>query len=399
MQQYVIIGAGQAGSCAAFALRQAGFAGRILLLGEEEWLPYERPPLSKETLTGKLAEPKLFAAAGRYREKGIEFLPSTRVEAIGRTGKVHLRNGKSLAYDRLLIATGGRPRRLNVPGSEHIQYLRTFADAWALHSRLRQARRMVCIGGGVIGLEIAASAALMGVDVVVIETTAQIMNRCLAPPQAAFLHRMHETRGVQFRLSSAVVSVQSMSDGRVAAHLDSGDIEVADIIIAGIGMERASELAGNAGLAVDNGILVDLEARSSDAAIFAAGDVAAFMHARAPGRMRLESWYHAQYHGACAGRAMAGSGRPYDDIPRYWTDQYDLNIQVAGFPAAATVTELHGSPDAKQFTALHYDNGARLIGVTAVNEPRSIRPNLEIMRRNGFAAPPGPPAVGAAASA
>lgn len=382
MEQFVIVGAGQTGHCAALALRQSGFAGRIVMLGAEERPPYERPPLSKEVLTCEDdPEPKYFTTPERYADKGIEVRLGTVVEGIDRGGAVHLGNGERLAYDRLLIATGGRPRTLDIPGGGHIRYLRDFGNALAIRKELRAARRLLCIGGGVIGLEIAASAATMGCAVIVVEAGERIMNRCLAPEQTEFLAAVHRSKGVSLVLGCGVAAVERVAGGGLAVGLSNGDVEVVDMVVAGIGMVRNAELAAEAGLAVDNGILVDHLARTNDAQIHAAGDVAAFEHVLSKDRMRLESWYHAQYHGACAGRAMAGEGRPYDDVPRYWTDQYHLGIQVAGFPAEAAATTIAGDPGTGGFTALHENAAGRLIGVTAVNQPRSIRACLDIVRR------------------
>jgi 3-phenylpropionate/trans-cinnamate dioxygenase ferredoxin reductase subunit len=381
MEQVVIIGAGQAGHCAAFELRRQQYEGRILLVGEEPLQPYERPPLSKAVLLDpQPPQPLLFSPASRYGEQGIELVLSRRVEAIERAGHIRLTDGTKLSYDRLLIATGGVPRRLGIEGGEHVAYLRNWSDALAIRRKLKPGARVLCIGGGVIGLEIAASAIAAECTVTVLEAGPAIMNRCLAPGQAALLERRHAAAGVELRLGQSLTGIEATPSGLVATLGDGGSI-TADFIVAGIGMVRNTALAADAGLEVDNGILVDCHARTSQGNIFAAGDVAAFEHALYPGRMRLESWYHAQYHGACAGRAMAGKPQPYDEIPRFWTDQYDLNIQVAGFPAEAAAEIVCGDPDAGAFTVLHADASGRLTGVTAVNQVRSMRPSIEAIRR------------------
>ncbi|WP_411035984.1 NAD(P)/FAD-dependent oxidoreductase [Shinella sp. BYT-45] len=387
MEQIVIVGAGQAGHCAAFELRRQRYGGRIVLIGEEALAPYERPLLSKAVLVAPaLPQPQFFSPPARYREQEIDLVLSRRAEAIDRAGRVHLAGGGSVPYDRLLLATGGTARRLAIRGGEYVACLRTWADAEKIRAQLKPGLRLLCIGGGVIGLEIAASASALGCSVTVLEAGPTIMARCLAPRQADVLLRRHRDAGVTIHLEQSLSGVEKGADGFVAT-LTGGEEIKADLVVAGVGMSRNTALAEDAGLEVDNGIAVDLHARTADEAIFAAGDVAAFEHALYPGRMRLESWYHAQYHGACAGRAMAGVPRPYDDVPRFWTDQYDLNIQVAGFPAEAVTETVVGKPGEGTFTVLHANPQGRLVGVTAVNQPRSMRPAIEAIRRGGQADP------------
>lgn len=385
MDQVVIIGAGQAGHCAAFELRRQQYGGRIILVGEETLQPYERPPLSKAVLVDpQPPQPLLFSPVSRYEEQKIELVLSQRVEAIERAGHIRLNGGTKLFYDHLLIATGGVPRKLDIEGGEHVTYLRNWPDALAIRRELRLGSRVICIGGGVIGLEIAASAIAAGCAVTVLEAGPAIMNRCLARGQAALLEHRHAAAGVEVRLRQSLTAVEATASGLVAT-LGDGSSITADLIVAGIGMVRNTALAAEAGLEVDNGILVDRHARTSQCNIFAAGDVAAFEHALYPGHMRLESWYHAQYHGACAGRAIAGRPQPYDEVPRFWTDQYELNIQVAGFPAEAVSEIICGDPGKGAFTVLHADRNGRLVGVTAVNQSRSMRPSIEAIRRRELA--------------
>jgi len=323
-ETHVIVGAGQAGGWAAIGMRQAGFTGRILLLGDETWRPYERPPLSKAALTADAEpEPLYFHPADRYAELGIELMLGASVEAVlPKEGRVRLRDGRSLPYDRLLLATGGRARHLPFPGGEHALYLRTLEDARLIRARLRHARRVACIGAGVIGLELASSAHALGATVTVLEAAAAPMGRCVSPEGAAFVARLHRAAGVTLRV--------------------------------------------NVG-------------RTSEPGIYAAGDVAAFFHPLYGRRIRLESWRHAQNHGLAVGKAMCGETIPYDDVPWFWTDQHGVNLQVAGLPAEAVHTVVR-QDTAKGFAAVHLDADGGVVGVTAAGNPREIRAGTALIR-------------------
>ncbi len=380
---HLIIGAGQAGGWAAVSLRQAGFAGRIVLIGAEPWLPYERPPLSKAVLTAEIEPPiAYFRDSARYDEHRIETLTGVRVVEIDRkTHQVRLADGRVLAYDRLLLATGGRARALTVPGGERALCLRTLDDARAIRARLATARQVVCIGAGVIGLEVAASARARGAAVTVLEAAARPMGRSVSSEGADFVARLHRDAGVDLRCGVAVAAIAPGPGGTERVLTADGGVFPADLVLAGVGMERALDLAAAAGLALDGGIAVDAWGRSSDPAIFAAGDVAAFLHPLFPDRrLRLESWRHAQNHGIAVGRAMAGGEvAPYDDIPWFWTDQHGVNLQVAGFPAEAARTVVRVDRD-RVFVAVHLDAADRVIGVTAAGSPRDIRAGTALIR-------------------
>ena len=384
-ETHLIIGAGQAGGWAAVTLRQAGFAGRIVLIGAEPWLPYERPPLSKAVLTAEIEPPiAYFRDSARYDEHGIDVLLGCRAVAIDATARrVRLADGQTLGYDRLLLATGGRARALTVPGGERALCLRTLEDARTIRARLATARRVVCIGAGVIGLEVAASARARGAAVTVLETAARPMGRSVSPEGADFVARLHRDAGVDLRCGVAVAAIEPGPGGSERVLTADGSAFSADLVLAGVGMERVLDLAVAAGLALDGGIAVDAWGRSSDPAIFAAGDVAAFLHPLFPGRrLRLESWRHAQNHGIAVGRAMAMVGAeapPYDDIPWFWTDQHGVNLQVAGFPAEAARTVVRVDRD-RVFVAVHLDAADRVIGVTAAGSPRDIRAGTALIR-------------------
>ena len=382
-ETHLIIGAGQAGGWAAVTLRQAGFAGRILLIGAEPWLPYERPPLSKAVLTAEIEPPiAYFRDSARYGEHGIDLLLGCRAVAVDATARrVRLADGQTLAYNRLLLATGGRARALTVPGGERALCLRTLEDARAIRARLATARQVVCIGAGVIGLEVAASARARGAAVTVLEAAARPMGRSVSAEGADFVARLHRDAGVDLRCGVAVAAIEPGPGGSERVLTADGSAFSADLVLAGVGMERAVDLAAAAGLALDGGIAVDALGRSSDPAIFAAGDVTAFLHPLFPDRrLRLESWRHAQNHGIAVGRAMAGAeAPPYDDIPWFWTDQHGVNLQVAGFPAEAARTVVRLDRD-RVFVAVHLDAADRVIGLTAAGSPRDIRAGTALIR-------------------
>jgi 3-phenylpropionate/trans-cinnamate dioxygenase ferredoxin reductase subunit len=371
----VIVGAGQAGAHAAVTLRQSGFPGRIVLIGEEAARPHERPPLSKAVLTAE-HEPAIsyFHPDEHYAEQGIETLLETRVEGIDPAGQVvHLTNGGRQVFSNLLLATGGQARRLTVPGADGVLYLRTLDDARLLRAHLRPGARIVCIGAGVIGLEIASSARTRGCEVTVIEAGTTVMGRSLPAVLAEWLSALHIAAGVDLRLGTEVQAI--VPTGVVCGN---GTFIPADVVVAGIGMVRNTGLAQAAGLAVDNGIEVDEFCRTSVPGIYAAGDVAAFWVPRLGRRLRLETWRHAQDHGIAAGQAIAGQGAPYDTVPWFWTDQHGRNLQVAGELSESVV--LRGEPGAGSFSAWFLDRARVLKGVAGVDSPREVRVGQALIR-------------------
>ncbi len=369
MPGIVIVGAGQAGGNAAMAAREAGYEGPITLIGAEEHLPYERPPLSKEALLAPtLPPPKLLFSPEKLAQRGIATMPGVRVEAIRAAAReAVLADGRALAWEKLLIATGGRPRALAVPGGEHALLLRTYEDAAAIRALLVAGTRVACIGAGVIGLEIASSARARGCEVTVIEAADGVMGRVLSAPLAAFMRERHEAAGVQLRLGAVV---HALEPGRVIC---GGFAVAADVLIAGIGIVRDTALAESAGIVCAGAVPVDATTATSVPGIFAAGDIAAFVHPLFGRQMVLETWRHAQNHGIAAGRAMAGTPAPYDDVPWFWTDQLGLNLQVAGLPREGVRTIWRGELGAASFTAFHLDEAGRLIGAEGVGAAREIR--------------------------
>lgn len=368
MERAVIIGAGQAAAHAALALRDAGWQGPVLLLGTEPHLPYDRPPLSKAWLTETPPPaPVLFVSPEKLAERAIEVRTRTTVTEIDRANaRLHLADGGTEPYERLLIATGGQARRLTLPGAERVLTLRTQEDAIAIRARLVPGARVACIGAGVIGLEIAASARTLGAEVTVLEAGDRPMARSLTPDMSAWIAALHERNGVTLRFGARIDAITP--DGVQCADT----FVPADLVVAGIGITRDDAIARDAGLPTDNGILVDAATRTADPAIHAAGDVAAFAHPLY-GRMRLEAWRHAMNHGAAAGRAMAGQDVAYDDIPWFWTDQFTTNLQMAGLADGTHSTILRGDPTAASFAAFHLNADGHVIAVTGINAPRDVR--------------------------
>ena len=368
-QSAIIIGAGQTAAHAAMAMRDAGFTGRILVLGDEAHAPYDRPPLSKAMLTDDPPPPPApFHDPARVADRDITFrLGITAVEIDRKAARVRLARGEALAYDRLLIATGGRARRLTLPGAHHVLTLRTLEDAAAIRARLTPGARVVCIGAGVIGLEIASSARARGCDVTVVEAGPGCMGRSLTPEFAAWVQRLHERAGIRFHFNAAIDEINP------TAVITANATHQADLVVAGIGITRNDEIATAAGLPTDNGVIVDEFGATADPAISAAGDVAAFWHPFYQRRLRLEAWRHAQNHGVAVGRAMAGDPKPYDDIPWFWTDQHGVNLQLTGLPDNATQTIHRGDPTAASFAAYHLDANDHVVACTAINAPRDAR--------------------------
>lgn len=375
-ERHVIVGAGQAGGWAAIAMRQAGFTGEILLIGDEPLRPYERPPLSKGWLTG-VEEPEIPFLHDPSRYDGIELLTGTRVEAIlSKEQRLVLADNSLVPYDRLLLATGGRARPLSVPGGGHAHLLRTVEDARALRRRFAEKPRLVCIGAGVIGLEIASAAVARGCVVTVVEAAPRPMGRCVTPEVAERIAELHREAGVRLVFGAAVESVSPQGRGFRVSY--GGEAMDTELVVAGIGMDRGLSLAHEAGILTDGGIRVDAFGRTSVANVYAAGDVAAFYHPLFGRILRLESWRHAQNHGIAVGRAMSSVEEPYVDIPWFWSDQHGQNLQVAGLPDQATQTIFRDTSGG--YTAVHLDGNDVVVAVAALNNARDIRAGTNLIK-------------------
>ncbi|WP_018857949.1 NAD(P)/FAD-dependent oxidoreductase [Rhizobium sp. 42MFCr.1] len=325
MSGIVIIGAGEAGTRAAFALREAEYGGAIAMVGTEPNMPYERPPLSKP-LDGAV-QMKAICSAEALDAAGIEYFPGRSVSWIDpHERRVVLSDGQALAYDKLLLATGARPRQLCCPGAERALDFRTFADASTIFSRVESARTVAIIGGGLIGMELAAVLRGKGVAVNIVEAASRPLGRAVPARFAQSLHARHVEEGAGFYLGQGVAEVRSDS-----VVLADGKQVPADIVVAAIGVVPNIELAQAAGLATDNGILTDSFLRTSDRHIFAAGDCAAVAQAGG-GHVRFESWRNARNQAETAARNMCGANETFAAMPWFWSDQYDLGLQVAGVP-------------------------------------------------------------------
>ncbi|WP_370130598.1 NAD(P)/FAD-dependent oxidoreductase [Bradyrhizobium yuanmingense] len=329
----VIVGAGEAGTTAAIALREGGWGGRVILVGNETMPPYERPPLSKAILMEETApRPKLLATPERMAELRIDYLEGRNVDSINRAAHtVTLSEGGQLPYERLLLTTGARARKLSVPitAGSRIATLRTYADALAIRRVIGRGCKVVVIGGGFIGLEVAASAVLRGASVAVVEAGPRLLMRAVPPRMAELIKAKHERSGVNIEMASAVERIDV--NGKCAqVILASGRTHLADLVIVGVGADPNVELARAAGLTVDNGVVVDETLTTSDPHIFAAGDCCSFPHRLYGKRIRLEAWRNAQRQGTAAAANILGANRPYEDVPWFWSDQYDETLQIAG---------------------------------------------------------------------
>lgn len=366
-----VIGANLAGGRAVESLRQEGFDGRIVLIGEEPWPPYERPSLSKEYLWlgGRPPENFYLQSEDWYVGHRIERRLGARADALDLVqGGVSLNSGEFLAADRILLATGGSVRRLPLEGGNapNVHYLRTKDDADALAVDLRPAARIVVIGMGVIGCEVAASARKLGCDVVAIEPARVPMERTLGSRFGAWLGRYHQSQGVDLRLETAV-SAFRLGNGRVqAVILDNGESIACDAVVAGIGIEPRTELARNAGLSVSNGIVTNQGGQTSNPVVYAAGDVA-FSPGFFGDMVRLETYQNAADQGANASKAMIGHGQFTLKPAWFWSDQFDLNIQAAGKINDSYEMVVRGELETNAFTAFFLEESV-LVGVLTVNQ-------------------------------
>ena len=365
---FVVVGAGQAGAQAALALREHGFRGRIVLLGEEPDRPYTRPPLSKKFLSGGLEEERVFLRpSALYEAQGIELKLGVRVAALDtRAARIELDNGLRLPYDGLLLATGSRSRRLEVPGAggPGIFYLRSLADARRLHHAIAPGRRVAIIGGGYIGLEVAATASAMGARVRVLEAGARVLGRVTTEPVSEYFTRLHRDHGVDVRCGVRVVAFEG-TDRLEALACAHGRFE-ADVAVVGVGAEPNDALARAAGIACDDGIVVDERCRTSAANVYAAGDCASHPSRLLGRRVRLESVQNAVDQATVAARNLCGHDVAYDKVPWFWSEQYGIKLQTAGFSEGCDEVVTRGDPAQDAF-ALLYRRAGRLVGVDAVN--------------------------------
>ncbi|WP_234189891.1 NAD(P)/FAD-dependent oxidoreductase [Shinella sp. NM-101] len=368
MNGIVIIGAGEAGTRAAFALREAGFSGPVTLAGTEPHLPYERPSLSKP-LDG-VVQMKPICSAEALEAAGIDYLPGMPVVQIDAARRhLLLGDGRTLAYDRLLLATGARPRRLACPGAERALDFRTFADAAAIFSRVEGVETVAIVGGGLIGMELAAVLRGKGIAVSVVEAAVRPLGRAVPARFAARLHARHAEEGVRFHLGQGIAEITPD-----AVILADGTRVPADIVVSAIGVVPDTGLAEAAGLATGNGILTDSFLRTSDPHVFAAGDCAAVSVAGG-GHVRFESWRNARSQAETAARNMAGASEAFAAIPWFWSDQYDLGLQVAGLPQQGHDCILRPAGEGElEF----YLDGGRLVAAAGLGPGNSLAKDIKL---------------------
>jgi 3-phenylpropionate/trans-cinnamate dioxygenase ferredoxin reductase component len=366
-----IVGAGQAGFQTAASLRQEGFAGRIVLIGDEPVLPYQRPPLSKSYLAGDSGLEELWLRPEAfYTAHEIEMLAGDSVTAIDRSERrLQLGSGGEIVWDHLVLATGARFRPLAVPGAEldGVLPLRTLADADILQDRLAQAREIVVIGAGFIGLEFASVAIARSTPVHIIEITQQAMGRVVSTAISRFFADAHRRWGCKISFGTGVTRILGANGRAAGVETTDGRHIPADLVLICIGVIPNGELARGAGLAVDNGIVVDDHLASADPSVYAIGDCANFPTPFAAGRVRLESVQNAVDQGRCVAAAIAGKPAVYDKVPWFWSDQGDLKLQIAGITQGHDAAVLRGDPADGHFSVFCYRDG-RLIGVESVNQ-------------------------------
>jgi len=374
-QQIVIVGGGQAAVQALDTLRRRGYRGKLTLVGEEPWLPYQRPPLSKKYLAGgQQRERLLIRPAQFYAEHDVQLHLGRRVTDFARREQhVRLDDGLVLPYDALLLATGSRPRRLPLPGSDlaGVHYLRTIDDADRIRAAGVPGGRLLVIGGGYIGLEVAASARELGMEVTVLEMAERVMNRVTCPEVSAFYTAEHERRGVRIRCNETVRALHGDArTGRVRAVLtEEGGEYPADLVIVGVGVVPADELARAAGLDCGNGIVTDGYCRTSDEAVYAAGDCASHLNRQYGRHLRLESVDNAFEQGTTVALNLLGSATPHDKVPWFWSDQFDLKLVIVGVALAYDRVVIRGAPASRSFSACYLRDG-ELVAIDTINAPK-----------------------------
>ncbi|WP_206954434.1 NAD(P)/FAD-dependent oxidoreductase [Trinickia acidisoli] len=374
----VVIGGGQAAGWVVKTLRKEGFDGRLVMIADEMHLPYERPPLSKAVLAGDAdIDTVRIVKPDEFETLNVEAWQPDCATLLDRAARiVKTASGRKVRYDRLVIATGGAARRLprQIAKTSHLTYLRTLDEAVALGERLRGSRRVLVVGGGWIGLEVAATARKLGVEACVVEGAARLCARSVPPAVSDFLLALHRANGVDVRLCVSLVSLDDHPDGasRVRATFADGSTLDADFAVAGIGLAPNTMLAEAAGLAIADGIVVDEFGATEDPHVFACGDVANHPNAWLKRRVRLESWANAQNQAIAAARAVLGVKTPYAEIPWFWSDQYDVNLQILGDIPTDCSPVVRGSLDEKRATLFFVEHG-NLRGVIAINTPRELK--------------------------
>ena len=372
---FVIVGAGHAARRTAEALRERDAAARIVMIGAERELPYDRPALSKDALLSDGGEQRAFVRdAAWYDTQRIELRLGTRVDAIERDAqRVRLDDGTALPYARLVLATGSRVRTFGgaIDAGVAPHYVRTVDDARALRAKLAPGRRVAVLGGGFIGLEVAAAARQLGCDVTVIDPAPRLLQRALPEVVGAYARQLHDARGVVFQMATLPRAICRAPSGGAIVETDRGDVQ-ADIVVIGIGVVPNVELAQAAGLDVDNGIRVDAGCRTADPAIFATGEVTMHFNPLLGRHVRIESWQVAENQPAVAAANLLGADETYAELPWLWSDQYDCNLQMLGLFGSERTTVVRGDPASGPFTVFGLGDDGRIVAVAAANLGRDI---------------------------
>ena len=367
-----IVGSGHAGAAAAEALRREAFGGRIVLASAEPHLPYQRPPLSKKFLAGELPFERTLIKSGPYYEQAnIELRLGCAVREIDcAQHRLSLDSGESLEYARLLLCIGSAARRLDLPGVNlaGVHYLRTVDDVEAIRAHLRPGARLIVVGGGYIGLEIAATCRKLGLDVTVLEMLERVMNRVVAPEVSAFFAAAHDAQGVKLHCNTAVAAFEGDTTVREVACVD-GRRFAADVVVIGAGIVPVTQVAAAAGIACDNGIVVDEHCRTSAPDVYAAGDCTNHPSPRYGRRVRLESVDNAFEQARTAAANMLDKPTVHDKIPWFWSDQFDLKLLIVGLSHGYDRCVVRGDPATRSFSACYLRNG-ELLALDAINSPR-----------------------------
>jgi len=370
----VIAGAGHASGQVVTSLRQGGFNGDIVLVGDEPYLPYQRPPLSKKFLAGDMTADRLYVKpASFYEEAGVELRLETKIAEIDRAAKCLRTDGdEAIAYDKLILSLGARVRRLPIDGTdlERVHYLRTIADVEAIRAGFSKGGHLVIIGAGYIGLEVAAVARQAGLDVTVIEMADRVMSRVVSAEVSDYYQIEHTNQGVKLRLSTGVAAIGGKKRAKSVVTADDEEIP-ADLVVIGVGILPNTELANAAGLDVNNGIVVDDHCVTSDPDIYAAGDCTLHPNAIYDRMLRLESVHNALEQAKTAAANICGKDTSYCQVPWFWSDQYDLKLQIAGLSEGYDDVKIRGNPAERSFSCLYF-SGGRLIATDAINSPRDF---------------------------
>jgi len=390
-QQILIAGAGQAAVQTADTLRRRGYTGQLTVVGDEPWLPYQRPPLSKKYLAGSLERERLLIRPPPFfaDHQVTAHLGQRITEIARRERRVRLDGGGVLPYDALVLATGSQPRRLPIPGADltGVHYLRTIADADRIRAECRHGGRLVIIGGGYIGLEVAATTRELGMEVTVLEMADRVMNRVTCPEVSTFYTAEHTRHGVTIRCNETVRALHG-EGGRVHTVVtEEGGEYPADAVLVGVGVAPADELARAAGLECENGVVTDAHCRASDEAIWAAGDCASHLNRQYGRHLRLESVDNAFEQGNTVALNLLGTPTPHDKLPWFWSDQFDLKLVIVGVSHGYDTTVTRGDPRTHSFSVCYLRDG-ELIAIDSINSPKDqmaarkliaahVRPNID----------------------